>query len=385
MNIAIWSIWVVGAAVVLVGLLVGVRALCVDPGRRTRRCPKCWYDMSATGGRRCPECGREYPKERSFYKRRRRWGRAFVGLFAGAAGFLMFLSPVVFGPGLSVVPTPVLNFVLSFQDEKSLIEHYMSLQRGGAPTEWERLLGARCARVEIERCLRLGIVPGSPIGHDRGAWYYFDLLGAEARIAAPPTRRMYARGSAEQRAWAVSAIGWFVVNDMGGEGLLKRAIREDESPAVRYAAVRSLINSGPDPDELTRMIKIALAKETDQDVCDAMVDTLLQFDPSVGELEALLAAVRSTNVGYWYRFALVRRVIEHDATDLRSDVGWLGWLLDDEHRANRAWAVDQLRFLGADGAPCLAKLDALAERDVESVRELATLAAAEIRAAMGEE
>lgn len=48
--------------------LVGFR---FDPSLGRRRCPKCWYDLSATKGLLCPECGHEASTERRLYRTRR--------------------------------------------------------------------------------------------------------------------------------------------------------------------------------------------------------------------------------------------------------------------------------------------------------------------------
>ncbi len=51
-----------------------------------RRCPRCWYDMSAVAGLRCPECGREAERERTLHRSRRRWRWAIVAALVMAAG-----------------------------------------------------------------------------------------------------------------------------------------------------------------------------------------------------------------------------------------------------------------------------------------------------------
>lgn len=48
--------------------IVGLR---FDPSRGRRRCPRCWYDLSATPGRLCPECGHEPASERRLFGTRR--------------------------------------------------------------------------------------------------------------------------------------------------------------------------------------------------------------------------------------------------------------------------------------------------------------------------
>jgi hypothetical protein len=88
-----WIFWT-GAALTGPGALVAGWALFADAAmhrRRAdrRRCPHCWYDMAATPGLQCPECGRTSSTERRLHRARRRWFSAAIGALAlgvGAAG-----------------------------------------------------------------------------------------------------------------------------------------------------------------------------------------------------------------------------------------------------------------------------------------------------------
>ncbi len=74
-----------------IGLLAGLAgmflwwALLSDwwhAGYKKRRCPKCAYDMTGTGGLKCPECGRTAKSERRLFRSRRRWKLATLALVA---------------------------------------------------------------------------------------------------------------------------------------------------------------------------------------------------------------------------------------------------------------------------------------------------------------
>ncbi len=89
-------IWIVSSWVLLaLGLGLGVYALFWDRpgfrGRASRRCRKCWYDLSDSGALpiTCPECGRESKSERSMRRVRRHKKVAAVGVV------LMLASPAV--------------------------------------------------------------------------------------------------------------------------------------------------------------------------------------------------------------------------------------------------------------------------------------------------
>lgn len=65
--------WYTTAAILgALGLYLFIRYLIGDRSKGRRRCPKCWYDMSATPGRTCPECGRTPKREFHLFRARRR-------------------------------------------------------------------------------------------------------------------------------------------------------------------------------------------------------------------------------------------------------------------------------------------------------------------------
>lgn len=87
-----------------------------ERSRGRRRCPKCWYDMSATlevagraAGLRCPECGHDARRERALYRTRRRWRVAAIGAAVVALGLVGQSVPrAIRGGPVGLVPTTVL-------------------------------------------------------------------------------------------------------------------------------------------------------------------------------------------------------------------------------------------------------------------------------------
>lgn len=109
-----WIIAIAGVALIAWGRLRVLRAR--RPGGR-RRCPRCWHDLSATEGLRCPECGRVAGSERHLHRTRRRWlpGIAGLGLLAMAPSVAR--APLAADHGWpAIVPTPVLIAVFPVAD-----------------------------------------------------------------------------------------------------------------------------------------------------------------------------------------------------------------------------------------------------------------------------
>lgn len=86
--------------------VVGLR---FDPSRGRRRCPKCWYDMSATSSLRCSECGHETGHERALYRSRRSKATIAFACVPLLACVFLPLAPNVkrYGP-IGLVPTTLM-------------------------------------------------------------------------------------------------------------------------------------------------------------------------------------------------------------------------------------------------------------------------------------
>ncbi len=101
MTAADWLITSLGAATALGGLALLAWSLLADRLRTRharregalRRCPKCWYDMSATGGLTCPECGKTAKRERRLLRARRRYRHATASLLVLALGAAVIAYP----------------------------------------------------------------------------------------------------------------------------------------------------------------------------------------------------------------------------------------------------------------------------------------------------
>lgn len=104
----------------IAGLFILFQSLLADRARGRRRCPKCWYDLSRTNGRRCAECGHEAKRERALFRTRRRWGWFIVGVIVLIASHPVARVPIARAHGAAAfAPDWLLVAVLPWYDSDS--------------------------------------------------------------------------------------------------------------------------------------------------------------------------------------------------------------------------------------------------------------------------
>src|SRR5262245_33304198 len=75
-----------------------------------RRCPTCWYDMSAVPGLTCPECGSTARSERGLFRTRRRWRSAAAATLVILGAVITSSAPRILADGWgAIVPLPLLE------------------------------------------------------------------------------------------------------------------------------------------------------------------------------------------------------------------------------------------------------------------------------------
>jgi hypothetical protein len=125
-----------------------------DPSNGRRRCGRCWYDMSATAGLKCPECGTEAPNERALFRTRRapRLAAGVVVLLAMAYAASITSSVVRNGP-VAAVPTTAMIVGLPWLPDWMVIGADGTLADrcwNKELTGWQRWLLSRRCRGVIE-------------------------------------------------------------------------------------------------------------------------------------------------------------------------------------------------------------------------------------------
>lgn len=109
----VWAFTILAWLLLLAGVFVAWRFGWRDPGKGTRRCPRCWYDMSATSGLKCPECGRESASERDLYRSRSRKRWLFVGVLIAASSYPAWRGPLLAKHGpIAIVPRAIVLSLL---------------------------------------------------------------------------------------------------------------------------------------------------------------------------------------------------------------------------------------------------------------------------------
>jgi len=79
-DLAYWLGWLGVIALYVVMIYIAWKGLFGDKHRGTRRCPKCWHDLSHTPGMTCGECGYTAQSEAQLHRTRRRLGMATAAI-----------------------------------------------------------------------------------------------------------------------------------------------------------------------------------------------------------------------------------------------------------------------------------------------------------------
>jgi hypothetical protein len=108
--------WIgVTIALVIGGIITVAIAWRGDPSKGRRRCSRCWYDMSAVSGFRCPECGKVGRDEQALFRTRRFRKGLTMGSVLVLVGAYIGLATSRMGPNRETwtrwIPTTLLVFI----------------------------------------------------------------------------------------------------------------------------------------------------------------------------------------------------------------------------------------------------------------------------------
>lgn len=263
--------------------------------RRRRSCRRCRYDMTATEGPTCPECGRVHRHEGEHYAGRRRWWLAAVGLvlLLGAVGGSRWVEMRNNG-WWSVMPMSIQLRALSFSKDPRL---WGFVGRSSGGNSLSAGQDAFFRRVMLERLLDHDRDPTAAISGAEDAIRW--TRRPDPVLTRDDLVRIAREGPAAARAFAVDALGYPIpVTD---EDLVVRRLAWSEANAPDRPAVLKWIAQHAVGDEDAAILRQAMrddprkAARVYEDVVAESTGGLVQV--LVGLLDDPDEAVRASAAG----------------------------------------------------------------------------------------
>jgi hypothetical protein len=150
----VWLFVVGGSLVGLAGLALAGWALFWDRPRGRPRCPKCWYLMIGAPSLRCPECGQAVVDERQFYRVRRRYRWASLGLTLALAPLATGVATWIRHEGWKALLS---KWITVSQTKVAGYTVQILADRAGLPEQRLRILRGRDLCYQLDGCrLELG-------------------------------------------------------------------------------------------------------------------------------------------------------------------------------------------------------------------------------------
>ena len=111
-----WVGWMAGLGFLIAMVAMARWALFAGKPRGRLRCPKCWYDMTASPapGLTCSECGNTVRSKNDLTRTRRRWGKAVLAISACTTLGLWVIVHTNERGWFSIVPTRALIAMIPF-------------------------------------------------------------------------------------------------------------------------------------------------------------------------------------------------------------------------------------------------------------------------------
>lgn len=325
----------------LVPFFVGVGAfglvLCAwawrgDRSRGRRRCPKCWYDMSATLSGRdrvaetalvCPECGHDAVIERRLYRPRRRTGAIWLGVALVACALYGQAVPRALRVGpLGLAPTTVLIAGMRWLpaawccDTSGRREEATLEGRLGSDLTWE--WQARWARararsllengLSVERFVSIAELLDSDDYRDRAA-----AIVACARLAGDPARRLSARES--KLLLDGVPLYWWEDPDWAAETRRLRAAVREHLPALLERSV-----SGGDDEATLSLVLIGVLDRLPEDSIEAIALSVRRG--SASRQRAAAFAIGGGRVDLDAVLALIEELLTEDGSQYKHVALW---------------------------------------------------------------
>jgi hypothetical protein len=273
-----WLITALGAATALAGLALLAWSLLADRLRTRRarregtlrRCPKCWYDMSATEGLTCPECGKTAKRERRLLRARRRYRHATASLLILALASATLAYPHgTNGRWKGWLPDTALLLLMRFGPEPEWASdelanrlwagpYSLEVERPNRFTPWqEQILTAGCLR-QLDR--------DESAGDMWLAWVLLAMYSQEPERAAVSTLAALESGDSDR----VYSASMYLIKTAPAwpDGILKRA-EEALEPKWRERVAAELERRTDEDSARRREIAESVALNP-ADICEAL-------------------------------------------------------------------------------------------------------------------
>lgn len=269
-----------------------------DPSMGRRRCPSCWYNMSATPGLVCAECGGDARDEANLYRSRPSRRAAALALLPLAAAAGVSLASLARDP---VWPSRLPDCALIAISPLARPGTVLGAEVAG------RSPGFAAFESAIQRGVSRGVIRWS--GDEERILLHVEVLDAFQRVDHRAVARLIALTSssaASVRERAAELLGTSPSADSVAQAALLQLML-DPNTAVREAAVRALMRlregqrQGTPPAQLVGLLTSAHSTEA-----ALAAQVLMTFDATNAVREALLASNPSPGASLSFAIAAAR-------------------------------------------------------------------------------
>jgi len=365
-----WVFWLLGGVLGAGGLVLAVWALFADRARSRRRCPRCWYDLSATDALVCSECGFVARREKKLYKTRRKSRWACVAAVVLVMAYGLAVTPRIkrssyHWPG--AVPTTALLTCAPWLDANDALasELHLRIVAYGA-WDWQQ---SWYARIWLARYRRASGVQRAQTLRVLG------YIGPAARFALPEVMAALREDDPQLRAAAAYDLGTILEAPETSVGALVDLLGDDDED-VRGSAAWALWKFGRkegEPDPALRASVPALTDALDDEsenvrTWSAMALSRIADDPEF-IVPKLVEALRSSD-------RLPPSIAVHALGEMDPEIeGVLPALIEALGHADRHVRFMAVYKLGAMGPRAAPAVPALKERLRDQRPEIAREAA----------